>query len=293
MTSGARRAVAGAVVGLALLASGCAARRARVERERAAEFLVAQDVYDRAQKEISRRNLRKARLMLEKVRFAADDRQRLEPLVRLALADSVFYLGDDLSLIEARAKYQDFVTLYADHPLAPYAGYQAGMCSLKQVRTAARDQSQTLVAIGDLREVVRRWPNARFALAARDAIAQAESNLAEHEYIVGRFYLTKKKYAAAADRFRRLLEQYPRYAGKEKLYYALGQATYLSASPAEGQTWFDRLFTDYPEGKYALSAKKFLADPPTPPKEKQRKKKGEPKEFVPAEGARAAAGTRP
>jgi outer membrane protein assembly factor BamD len=291
-TAGLRAAALAAALVVAVPAPGCAGRKARLERERAAEFVVAQDVYDRAQQEIGRRNLRKARLMLEKIQFSAEDRTRLEPLVRLALADSAFYLGDDLSLIEARAKYQDFVTLYADHPLAPYAAFQAGVCSAKQVRTPSRDQSQTLAAIGDLREVLRRYPDSRFAIAARDAIDQAQANLAEHEYLVGRFYLQKQRYAAAAGRFRHLLDAYPRYAAKDKLYFGLGKALYLSENPAESLAWFDRLYADYPEGKYAASARKFLADPPSAPKPKAAKRKGAPApESGATTGERAASGS--
>ena len=180
--------------------------------------------------------------------------------MRLLLADSTFYLGDDLSLIEARSKYLDFVTLYGDHPLAPYAQFQAGVCSLKQAANPARDQSETAIAITDLRDVVRRYPESSFAAAAKDGLVRAETSLAEHEFLVGRFYLQKRKYRAATARFRGLMDTYPHYEHREKLYFHIGKALLLGESVSEGKAWLDRLLADYPQGEYAKEAKSLLAD---------------------------------
>ena len=49
--------------------------------------------------------------------------------MRIGVADATFYQGHDLALIDARNLYLDFVTLNADHELAPYAQFQAGICS--------------------------------------------------------------------------------------------------------------------------------------------------------------------
>lgn len=254
-----RRAAALALASGLVLAPACASKR-EAKKEREAQFLTASSLYQAARAEFEKRNLRKARTLLEKIQFSGDDRQTLEPLVRLLLADATFYLGDDLSLIEARSKYLDFVTLYGDHPLAPYAQFQSGICSLRQAANPSRDQSETAVAITDLRDVVRRYPDSPFAGAAKEALARAETNLAEHEFLVGRFYLQKRKYRAATARFRGLMESYPRYEHREKLYFHMGKALLLGESVSEGKSWLDRLLADYPQGEYAKRAKELLAE---------------------------------
>lgn len=191
------------------------------------------------------------------LRFA-DDRPALEPLVRLAIADSTFYKDAILDLIDARSLYLDFVTLFGDHELAPYAQFQAGVCSLAQANHPAKDQSQTLSAFQDLKEVERRYPNSRYALAARDMIRKAEGNLAEHEFIVGRFYLKRKKYFAAGERFRHLLKKYPDFQDNEKVYFYLGQTLLASDNGVEAKIYLEKLLADYPEGRYAEQAKKAL-----------------------------------
>lgn len=242
---------------LLLLAPGCAARKERKRLE--SQFLPAERLVELARQEIAARNLRRARTYLERVNYSPAERPTLEPIVRLLLADVAFWQGDDLSLIEARSKYQDFVTLYGDHPRAPYALFQAGMCSFKQARSPARDQAQTRTAMSDLRDVIRRYPDSPYARAARTALDDAEAYLAEHEYGVGVFYLKRKRYPAAIERLRNLLEAYPRFGEKDKVYFQLGRALLASGSPAEGRAFLDRVIRDYGSGEYAEDAREILA----------------------------------
>jgi outer membrane protein assembly factor BamD len=242
---------------LVLAAPACAKRKERRAEE--ASFLAGPVLYRKAMEELSQRDLGKAKQYLERIQFTAEDLKALEPLVKLRLADTTFYRGDDISLIEARSKYLDFVTLHGDHPLAPYAQFQAGTCSLKQVSNPSRDQDQTRLAIGDLREVLRRYPASAYARAAQGAIDTAESLLAEHEFMVGKFYLKRKAYLAASQRFRRIVDRYPAYREKEKLYFHLGRALMLGEKNVEGRTYLDRLVSDYPHSEFAEEARKFLA----------------------------------
>lgn len=255
-----RRAAGGLLAALALLAlaasAGCAARRQRARAEVA--VLAPEAAYAKALAQLGAGHLRRARSHLEKIPFTAESRPVLEPLVRLALADAAFYTGDDLSLVDARSKYLDFVTYYGDHPKAPYAQLQAGVSSLKQARHPSRDQSDTRVALADLRDVERRWPASPYVRAARDMISLAEAKLAEHEFIVGRFYYQKKAYVSAAGRFRRLLEDYPRYRSREKVYFYLGQALVRTGNAVEGRVYLDKLVADYPNGRYAEQVRKVL-----------------------------------
>ncbi len=249
------------LLGLVLVAggNGCAAKKARAAKQ-AAEMLTADTALAQFAAAMDLHQLRKAKIILQKIQFTQAERPVYEPLVRLALADSTYYLGDDLSLIEARAKYLDFVTLYADHPRAPYAQFQAGMCSVKQIYSASRDQAQTKIAIDDFKAVEKRWPSSAYARAARQFIGKGQDGLAEHEFIVASFYLKKKAYRAAADRFSGLIEKFPAYRQKDKVYYWLGRTLMDADQPAEGRVWLDQVLNEYPRGKYAPMARALLAD---------------------------------
>ena len=234
-------------------------------------FLPAEALYQRGVEKLAEDNLRRAKEDLERIQFTPENLQMLEPLVKLRLADVTFYRGDDLSLIDARTKYLDFVTLHGDHPLAPYSQFQAGICSLKQVGSTNEDQSQTHTALAEFREVLRRYPASSYASAAKGIITEAEGYLADHEFAVGQFYLKKKVYGAAAARFRNIIDRYPGYADKEKVYFGLGKALVLGEKPVEGRLYLDRVVDDYPDGPYAKDAAKLLARSESEELQKQAK----------------------
>ena len=252
-----RRSIVSALA-VAVVVSGASCSAKKKKAKGAAEVLTAEATLAQVDIEMNRRHLRKAKTLLQGIQFTESERSTYEPLVRLALADSTYYLGDDLSLIEARSKYLDFVTLYGDHPKAPYAQFQAGMCSVKQIYSATRDQAQTQVAIDDFKTVDARWPRSSYARAARQFIGKGHDGLAEHEFVVGNFYRKKKAYNAAVERFKRMLDNYPAYRNKDKVYYWLGWTLMRAGSPAEGRVWLDQVLNEYPRGAYAPEAKELL-----------------------------------
>jgi len=259
---------------LAVASSGCGVLHRR-GRDQAKALVAGEDLYVRAMGELERHRLSKAKSFLEGIQFTAENRAKLEPLVRLALADVLFYLGDSISLIDARSKYVEFVTLYGDHPRAPYAQFQTGACSLKQISSAARDQAQTRTTITDLDDVEKRYPASPYVAAARGMIDAAEVSLAEHEFAVGRFYMKRKSYFSAAERFRGILENFPRYDEKQKVYLEIGRALLLAKNRVEGTIYLDKLVTDYPGDASAAEAKKLLAS--LPEASRAGTKGGEPK----------------
>jgi len=263
--------VASMVTALTAVAVGCAKRRAKKADDHA--FLAGESLYVRGIQRLAEDNLSKAREDLERIQFSRETMDLLEPLVKLRLADATFYKGDDISYIDARAKYLDFVVLDGGHPLAPYAQFQAGICSLQQVSAPTQDQTQTHTALEEFREVMRRWPGTSYAQAAEGVISEAETYLARHEYSVGRFYYKKKKFKAAARRFRGILDHYPSYPDKDRVYLRLGEALVRSGSHVEGSSYLNRVIEDYPGSPSASDAKKVLAKSEYYRKKRERKTK--------------------
>ncbi len=244
-----------AILVVSVLVAGCAGKKKKGED---AGFKTAEQSYREGMTLLQKRDLRKAKSVFEQIQYSPENRGDLEPLVRLALADTAFYQRYSVALIDARSMYLDFVTLYGDHPLAPYAQFQAGVCSALQVAHPAKDQTQAFQAMRDLREVEARYPNSTFAIAARTMIHGAQNTLAEHEFQVGRFYLKHKAPLAAAERFQHILDRYPYYDQKDKLYFYLGQALIKSNNEVEARIYLDKLVTNYPNGEFFDEAMKEL-----------------------------------
>lgn len=252
-------AILATIVALGLVGTfGCAGKKKR-RAERAAEQarMTPDERYAAAMGELERRNLRRAKAILQRIEVTGEARTRLEPLIRLGIADATYYNLDELSLIDARSLYLDFVTLYGAHERAPYAQLQAGICSLRQVRAPSRDQTQTEVALDDLREVLRRYPDSGYSKVAREKIREADARLATHEYLVAKFYTKRKAWNAATERLRGILRKYPDYPDQDRVFYALGYALYRGGNFDESRLYLDRLVAR-PDGAFAAPAEKVL-----------------------------------
>jgi len=220
--------------------------------------LSAGATFDRATKLLAEHQLRQATAALKRIQFAQDTRAEIEPLTRLALADATFYQGTAISWIDARNLYLDFVTLNGDHALAPYAQLQVGLCSLKQVSQPSKDQELTKQAIRDLRAVEQRWPDSTFTIASRTMLLEARANLAESEYLVGKFYFKKKKYTAAIERFRIVLAQFPDFPDVDKVLFHMADANARNGNSVIARGYIDRLLSDYPNSGLLDPARKLL-----------------------------------
>jgi outer membrane protein assembly factor BamD len=244
------------VIPLAVLA-GCGGAKKKDTSSPADGFLTTEELYAQGREYLANAELRKARQTFERINMTEDARE-LEPMVRLSMADATFYAGDSLSLIDARPLYDDFVILYGDHERAPYAKLQAGVCLLQQVNHPSRDQSMTYESIDDLGGVIQRYPGSDYAKVAQIKIDNARNNLAEHDYLIGKFYMKKKAYLPAERRFRNVLLSYPAYPERDKLYFALGKTLVLADNMEEGRIYLDKLIEGWPDSAYARQATKLL-----------------------------------
>ena len=91
---------------------------------------------------------------------------------------------------------------------APYAQYIMAMSNYNQIPDVTRDQERALKALLALQELVDRYPKSEYVSDARKKIHVAKDQLAGKEMEVGRFYLQKRNYTAAINRFRDVVAKF-------------------------------------------------------------------------------------
>ncbi len=136
--------------------------------------------------------------------------------------------------------------------------YQAGICSLSQVNAPSKDQTETYQAIRDLRSVESRFPDSKYAVAARLMRRVAEARLVDHELAVGRYYLKKEAYPSAIERFQKALGQFPDTTKTGDMFVAIGEAMMRSGDAEQGRFYLDRVIADYPGTPLETQARKVL-----------------------------------
>ncbi|MDR2945696.1 MAG: outer membrane protein assembly factor BamD [Candidatus Adiutrix sp.] len=131
---------------------------------------------------------------------------RFAVLAELKLGDAL-YLQE--KYVEALAAYEDFERLHPDNEAVPYSIYQQGMCHYMRMQGIDRDQTPTIQTIQTLARLVEMYPSSQYAAMGQARIAEAQNNLAGHEFYVGEFYYKRQDYEAAINRFMGLLQYYP------------------------------------------------------------------------------------
>lgn len=140
-----------------------------------------------------------------------DEVERQHPYsiwARRALVMSAFTYYLQNKYDEAIATGRRFLALYPGNRQASYVYYLMAMCQYERISNVQRDQRTTELAQSALTEVIRRFPNTAYAADAVLKLDLTQDNLAGKEMAVGRFYLNRGDYAAAAGRFRNVIERY-------------------------------------------------------------------------------------
>lgn len=169
----------------------------------------------------------------------------------LLLAADTFYLeGNTANYVQAEAKYRDYLNRFPTSEQAAYAQFQIANSLAKRMEKPDRDQTVTRKAVEAYEDLIRLYPTSEYAAQAREQMEVVRANLAEHEFVVGRFYLRYGMPYAAATRFEYLLEQFPQYGQRDKVIYHLGLAYGKSNKPEESKKAFERLKQEYPNSPY-------------------------------------------
>tara|TARA_R110002073_G_scaffold69054_13_gene171389 strand:- start:5865 stop:6695 length:831 start_codon:yes stop_codon:yes gene_type:complete len=109
---------------------------------------------------------------------------------------------------EAVSDAQRFISLHPGNRSAPYAYYLIAISYFEQIVDVGRDQQITQQALDALQQVVRRYPDSRYATDARLKIDMTRDHLAGKEMDIGRWYLRRNYHLAAVNRFQNVVRDY-------------------------------------------------------------------------------------
>ena len=145
------------------------------------------------------------------------------PASKLMVADS-FFFGSTSTFPEALVEYQSFLNYFPRHERKDYALYRVALCHYAAIENAERDQAETRKALESFQILLKEAPGSVYAVDAKAKITQCWRRLAESELMVGIFMVKNYQFVPAELRMKSLLETYPEYVDRERIYYYLGEA---------------------------------------------------------------------
>jgi len=217
-----------AVVSLALLAACSGGGRSDVSLD----AYSAEEIFQRGEYEL--------------VQNAPDDAaryfgevERLYPYSELApraIIMQAYAQHLDKNYEEARNAAQRYLDFYPGEKDAAYAQYLMALSYYDQIDDVGRDQGLTFQALQALRTVIERYPDTEYARSAVLKFDLAFDHLAAKEMEIGRYYLKRRHYAAAINRFRAVVEQFQTTTATPEALHRLVESYIALGLTDEAQT---------------------------------------------------------
>jgi outer membrane protein assembly factor BamD len=225
----------------------------------------ADDIYNQGLARMEKRNYKDAAKKFEDL----EKQYPYSQWSRKGLLMTTFaqYEGGDYD--SAIASANRYIQLYASSPDAPYALYLAAMSYYQQVPDISRDQENSEKALNLFNQIVQQHPTSEYAGDARYKIQVMRDQLAGKEMSVGRYYLTRRNYPAAINRFREVLAKYQTTRHTEEALERLTEAYMGLGITNEAQTAAAVLGHNYPDGQWYKDAFTLLQTNGLEPREAQ------------------------
>lgn len=160
---------------------------------------------------------------------------------------------------EAILATERYLQLHPGSEDAPYAHYLAAISYYDQIIDVGRDQAITEAALGNLIQVVSRYPDSEYA---RDAILKIDltiERLAGKEMAIGRFYLRRGEYVAAINRFRYVIKNYETTTHTPEALHRLTEAYLALGVIHEAQVAAAVLGHNFPGSEWYADSYRLLA----------------------------------
>jgi len=168
-----------------------------------------------------------------------------------------YYLAEKYN--DAISSAQRFLTIHPGSDEAPYAQYIVAMSYYQQIADITRDQTVTQQASEAFGELVRRYPESRYAADARLKLDLIRDHLAGKDMEVGRYYERAGQWLAATYRFRNVVDNFQTSSHAPEALERLVECYLALGIPDEAWKASAVLGKNYPETYWYRQSLRLLA----------------------------------
>ena len=154
------------------------------------------------------------------------------------------YYGD------AIAELERFIRVYPNHPRNDYAEYLLGLCFYEQIVDEKKDLQSITDAKITFQNLIKKYPKTDFAIDANYKLDLINDVLAAKEIYIGRYYMEKKKWIPAINRFRLIVDEYDTTIYVEEALYRLVEIYYIIGLEDEAKKYANLLGYNYKSSEW-------------------------------------------
>ena len=168
---------------------------------------------------------------------------------------------------EAAASGKRFIELYPADKDAAYAQYIVGMSYFKQMPHITRDQTPTRRAYNAMNSLLEKYPDSEYAEDAARKLRISRDQIAGKEMLVGRYYQERREFLAAINRFRGVVEEFPKTRHVEEALARLTESYFSLGLVEEAQNSAAVLGHNFPDSEWYEDSYELLQTGGYAPKE--------------------------
>jgi len=151
---------------------------------------------------------------------------------------------------DAIAELERFIKVYSSHKNLDYAYYLLAVCYYEQIVDEKKDLQSLLQAKKYFILIKNEYQNSEYALDADFKIDLINDIIASKEIYLGRYYLDKKKWIAAINRFRTVVDEYDTTIYAEEALHRLVEVHYFLGLRDEAEKYAKLLGYNYQSSRW-------------------------------------------
>ena len=174
-----------------------------------------------------------------------------------ALMAAYAYYSQDY-YYDAEYELERFIKLYPNEDSIPYAHYLLGMVHYERIVDEKKDLGPLVKAEEKFKFIQKNYPNTDFSLDASYKLDLINDYLASKEMYIGVHYIKKKKWIAAINRFKNVINNYDETSFIDEALHRLVEIHYKIGLTDEAQKYASILGYNYQSSEwYSKSYKIF------------------------------------
>jgi outer membrane protein assembly factor BamD len=189
------------------------------------------------------------------------------PEARRAIVLAAYAYYKALKFPEAIATARRYTTMHPGTKEAPFAHHIIASAYFDDMSGPNRDQTNTKKALAEYKILKGRYPDSEYTREADNRIRVCEDMLAAAEMEVGRYYMNKRNYVAAINRFKTVATDYQTTAHVEEALMRLTEAYMALGIKQEAQTAAAVLGHNFPSSQWYKDAYVLLQSDGLAPRE--------------------------
>jgi outer membrane protein assembly factor BamD len=154
------------------------------------------------------------------------------------------YYGDTIAELER------FIRIYSKNKNTDYAYYLLAVCHYEQIIDEKKDLQSIVNAKKYFKIVIKNYSETSYALDSEFKIDLINDTLAAKEMYIGRYYLDKKKWIPAINRFKTIINDYETTIYAEEALHRLVEVHYTIGLKNEAKKYAKLLGYNYQSSKW-------------------------------------------